>query len=349
MMFPENVIPEGSVRLFDVAQIAVAVLDAQGVVIGWTESAQRLLGYRDKEILDTPALALLDQPEDRATAVDTAKECRAQDGWEGAMAVRHRDGRRLTLAVRVFAVHDPAGSTQWTILAREEQRTPGSELSRMMMEPLLAYAPVGVVVLDTDLRFVWVNDVLTYGGALPRERRLGRRPTEVLPIEHGERLERELRKVLETGVPVLNYEYIAPSPVEPSRQGAWWTSMFRLEDSTGRVLGLWAMAVDNTERWRARERLALLTKASAHIGSTLDVVRTAEELAEVSVPRFADVVAVDLLDTVLHGEEPPPRPGDGSPGLRRTAQESINPGCPEMTERTGRRSALSPPRRRPDV
>ncbi|MFF9410683.1 SpoIIE family protein phosphatase [Streptomyces anandii] len=54
----------------------------------------------------------------------------------------------------------------------------------------------------------------------------------------------------------------------------------------------------------ARERLTLLYEAGVRIGSTLDVRRTAEELAEVAVPRMADVVTVELLDAVLHGEEP---------------------------------------------
>ncbi|PAZ09536.1 protein phosphatase [Streptomyces sp. SA15] len=54
----------------------------------------------------------------------------------------------------------------------------------------------------------------------------------------------------------------------------------------------------------ARRRLELLHEASVHIGTTLDVTRTAEELAEVTVPWFADFTAVDLPDAVLHGEEP---------------------------------------------
>ncbi|MBC3840809.1 SpoIIE family protein phosphatase [Streptacidiphilus sp. 4-A2] len=54
----------------------------------------------------------------------------------------------------------------------------------------------------------------------------------------------------------------------------------------------------------AREQLALLNEASIHIGTTLDLQRTAEELVETVLPRFADFVAVDLLDPVLRGEEP---------------------------------------------
>ncbi|WP_308286603.1 SpoIIE family protein phosphatase [Streptomyces griseorubiginosus] len=51
-------------------------------------------------------------------------------------------------------------------------------------------------------------------------------------------------------------------------------------------------------------QLKLLYEAGMRIGTTLDVERTAQELADVAVPRFADVVAVDLLDSVVRGSEP---------------------------------------------
>ncbi|MFJ8693299.1 ATP-binding SpoIIE family protein phosphatase, partial [Streptomyces roseolilacinus] len=70
----------------------------------------------------------------------------------------------------------------------------------------------------------------------------------------------------------------------------------------------------------ARKRLNLLYDAGVGIGTTLDVVRTAEELAEVAVPRFADFVTVDLADPVLRGEEPT---GTGS-DMRRTASRGIS-------------------------
>lgn len=68
---------------------------------------------------------------------------------------------------------------------------------------------------------------------------------------------------------------------------------------------------DTTElRWLsgraevARERLRLLYDAGVRIGSTLNVERTAEELAQVAVPRFSDIATVELEDSVLKGEEP---------------------------------------------
>ncbi|MEU9419056.1 SpoIIE family protein phosphatase [Streptomyces sp. NPDC048272] len=55
---------------------------------------------------------------------------------------------------------------------------------------------------------------------------------------------------------------------------------------------------------RAAERLALLNAAAAEIGSSLDMVRDAEQLVGVLVPAFADLAAVDLTEPVLIGEEP---------------------------------------------
>ncbi|OPF82512.1 histidine kinase [Streptomyces antioxidans] len=66
----------------------------------------------------------------------------------------------------------------------------------------------------------------------------------------------------------------------------------------------------------ARNRLKLLYDAGVSIGTTLDVVRTAQELAQYAVARFADYVSVDLADSVLRGEEPP----DGVSGT--SAQEA---------------------------
>ncbi|TVL91384.1 SpoIIE family protein phosphatase/ATP-binding protein [Streptomyces sp. SAJ15] len=70
----------------------------------------------------------------------------------------------------------------------------------------------------------------------------------------------------------------------------------------------------------ARDRLRLLYDASVEIGTTLDVARTAEELAQATVPKLADFTTVDLVDAVLQGEEPPL---DDIPELRRTAISGI--------------------------
>ncbi|MCF3130220.1 SpoIIE family protein phosphatase [Streptomyces olivochromogenes] len=74
-----------------------------------------------------------------------------------------------------------------------------------------------------------------------------------------------------------------------------------------------------------QDRLKLLYDAGIRIGTTLDVTRTAEELTEFAVPRFADYVTVDLADAVLRGEEPNPL---CAAELRRVALQGIRQGVP---------------------
>ncbi|MFJ3338091.1 SpoIIE family protein phosphatase [Streptomyces sp. NPDC086766] len=74
----------------------------------------------------------------------------------------------------------------------------------------------------------------------------------------------------------------------------------------------------------ARERLTLLYEAGVRIGTTLDVRRTAQELADVAVPRMADFVTVELLDSVLRGEEPT----GAVRRMRRTALRGSRTGHP---------------------
>ncbi|MFG2819102.1 SpoIIE family protein phosphatase [Kitasatospora sp. NPDC048365] len=100
----------------------------------------------------------------------------------------------------------------------------------------------------------------------------------------------------------------------------------RPTDRHGGAMGTVATIRDSTELLAlagkaemAGNRLALLYEAGIGVGTSLDVVRTAEELARIAVPGFADFVTVDLADPVLHGDEPT---GAGL-NLRRVAVNGI--------------------------
>ncbi|WSQ07167.1 SpoIIE family protein phosphatase [Streptomyces sp. NBC_01231] len=104
----------------------------------------------------------------------------------------------------------------------------------------------------------------------------------------------------------------------------------RTTDSQGGPPGTVATLRDSTElralsgrAEAARERLNMLYDAGVAIGTSLDVTRTAEELAELAVPRFADYATVDLFDTVLSGGQP-----DTGRRLHRTAMSGIRKDAP---------------------
>ncbi|MEU1404857.1 SpoIIE family protein phosphatase [Streptomyces sp. NPDC005728] len=84
---------------------------------------------------------------------------------------------------------------------------------------------------------------------------------------------------------------------------------------------------------RLQRRLMVTNEASRRIGTTLDTARTAQELADVGTDDFADLVTVDLLDSVLREEGT--YPPASAPVLRRIAQRSVLDGCPDRLVATG--------------
>ncbi|MFG3344089.1 SpoIIE family protein phosphatase [Streptomyces sp. NPDC048018] len=77
------------------------------------------------------------------------------------------------------------------------------------------------------------------------------------------------------------------------------------------------------DRLTTRGRLAWLNSAASRIGTTLDLERTAQELAEFTVPGFADGAAVDILESVLRGDEGARWTGTGLPRMRATALSAV--------------------------
>ncbi|MFE2426753.1 SpoIIE family protein phosphatase [Streptomyces sp. NPDC059373] len=327
---------------FDTGDVSTAVLDATGTVIGWTRTAERLLGYRAADVLHRSAADLLAAPEDASRAAAVVEHCRTEESWAGFAGLRHRDGRRVQVGLRVSRVQTAQGGGegpgQWLVSAVDMSEAPSLAVSGPIMESMLAGAPIGMAIVDPELRYVWINDALVNRGGLPREQRIGRDMKESLPGLNTDAIEERMREVLRTGSPVIDYEYRGWTLAEPYREHAYSTSYFRLADTAGTVLGVCYMVMDVTDRRRARERLALLNEAGAVVGSTLDIVRTAQELADFAVPRLCDFITVDLLDPVLHGDEPGSGPGIAAAtgaSLRRTAMRSLREGTPESAVALG--------------
>ncbi|GLX53132.1 hypothetical protein Shyhy01_60820 [Streptomyces hygroscopicus subsp. hygroscopicus] len=339
--------PVGAADLFDASTDAAAVISQDGAVFGWTRGAEALLGYSAPEMVGTRAGRLLAMPEDPGRISGVAERCRAGSGWSGTIPVRHRDGHRFDVRLRISASFRMGGRECFLVSAREQHQQ--WTMAQSVLDGFLTRSPVGMAVLDRDLRYVWLNDTLERLSGVPRQERLGRRLSELLPGLQGEALEKLMRKVLATGVPVTDYEYSGWVWADPHRRHAYSSSFFPLLDADDTVTGICYMVVDVTERWAARRILSMVNEAGTRVGTTLDVLRTAEELADFAVPRFADFVAVDLLESVLSREDhgtwlSDAGPEPARPAMRRAALRSVREGCPEALFRVGDRIGFrSPP------
>jgi len=207
------------------------------------------------------------------------------------------------------------------------------ELSRRELDALFDQSPVAMVFIDVELRIRRVNAAFRQLTGLSQEAMIGRRPAEIPAAERlvdTDIVERMLKgQVIKEGVPVVNMPLERDRPGE--RRVFSWTA-YRVTDS-GRVIGAVGTLIDitgsaqaATALRQANSRLDLLQRAGSEIGTTLDVHRTAAELATLAVPELADRVAVDLLDPVLLGEDPTSPRADELRFRRLALLDSSTPG-----------------------
>ncbi|MFF1399412.1 PAS domain-containing protein [Streptomyces sp. NPDC058287] len=160
-------------------------------------------------------------------------------------------------------------------------------LGDAVLRALFTKSPVGLFVFDTGLRIVHMNVAARNVRAFPVEEFLGFTLAEALQgISRGraEAVEALAREVLESGTPRRDVQVTARSRHAPYREFVLSTSWLQLSNERGQVLGVAASITDVTERHKAQARLVLLEGASARIGTTLDVFRTAQDLAPLCQP-----------------------------------------------------------------
>lgn len=317
--------------LLDVLNVAAVVLDAQGHIVFWSPQAAELFGYTAQEALGRFAGKLLVNEQDLATVIELFTEVMEGSGsWSGVFPVVRKDGTALLVEFRNMRLTDQQGAKYALGIASDRNVVRRVERNLALSARLVSQSPIGLAVLDTDLRYVTVNPALEQINGLSAEEHVGRHFREAKPFQDMDAVESAMRSVLETGTPLLDQFATGRAPA--GEEKAWSVSYYRLEDSTGRVLGVVNSVVDVTERHRtatetarARRRLAIVADASVRIGTTLDLGQTARELAEVSVPELADVAAVDVLDSVLDSRRTPMGRSGGSALFRALAVAAGHP------------------------
>ncbi len=299
---PVTALSESPEDPFAARNAASLVLDDHGTVVAWSAAAGRLLGYDGEDIIGRSAVDVLIAPADRPMVLRIAEDCLRTGGWFGILPVRHRGGHPVGLGLRVRTVTRRQDVREWLLVCAPADAVIEWQRDRAILDGLFRRSPIGLVVHSPDLRVLRVNRAIERVTHMSDAEHRGLRSGEALVGEDWQAAEDRVRRVLETGKPQIHTEQSARLRGAPGRELVVSVSSFGLEDPAGRVLGVAETIEDITDRYRAQRRLALLNEASERIGTTLDVARTARELADVAVPDLADCAAVDLLEPVAPGE-----------------------------------------------
>lgn len=159
--------------------------------------------------------------------------------------------------------------------AKQQEDTTAQALRQTHFDAFFAGANVGMMILDHQLRYVQINEVMAQINCVCVADHMGRSVREVLP-ELAPTLEPILQGILDTGQPMLDLELVGETPKEPGILRYWQASYYPLLDENGKVFGLGGIVIEVSDaygelrlRKRAEQKQARLT---AILEATSDLV-----------------------------------------------------------------------------
>ena len=135
---------------------------------------------------------------------------------------------------------------------RQSEETARQRLAEL--EAIYDTAPIGLCILDRDLRWVRINERLAEINGFPTAAHLGRTVRELLP-DLAPAAEPIFHRILESNQPVLNVELQGQTPAQPGVDRTWLEHWFPLHDHNGAVIGINVVAEEITERKRQEREL----------------------------------------------------------------------------------------------
>jgi PAS domain S-box-containing protein len=168
--------------------------------------------------------------------------------------------------------------------------------SLAVLDALFASAPLGLAYLDTDLRFVRLNEALAAMNARPLEGHLGHSVRELFP-RVADSIEGMLREVMDSGTPLVNVELSGYTPDAPTWLRHWLSSLYPVRAADGTMLGVGVAVTEITDRKRAEQSISMLADASRLFAeASLDADTTLATIAQHLGDTLGDACVIRLLD-----------------------------------------------------
>ncbi|MDQ1445017.1 MAG: hypothetical protein QOI20_1481 [Acidimicrobiaceae bacterium] len=273
----------GLVARFEGLGLPACRLDGAGVVQEWGDGLTDVLGWTAHEVVGKEPVAFGVAATEAGPALKVIQQVADGRRWHGRFPVSKKDGSRLSawwLAIPLAAPADRWQGAVFVMLGtdddegRDDDGGNGAspefeeaEQANLLLDAVLTNAPVALAILDRDLRYVRANRALAEVNGISAEEHVGRRITEVVKGMPEEALA-DMRKVFETGQPVVGRRVLAETTAQPGVAREWQVGYYPIA-LRGEVRWVGAVVLEETER-----RLLLEAEQSAR----RQAERTAEQL-----------------------------------------------------------------------
>jgi PAS domain S-box-containing protein len=266
--------------------VAIAALDADGLVRIWNPAAERLFGWSEAETLGRPLPTV--PPEDRDSHRDiSARSMRGDTASNVQLRRKRKDGSWIDIQLSTAPIFDAnhqtvahlgvmiditkrqraeeklkhyAADLEAARVVQEkdteelallvEELAQGHDLLRSLMDNLPDY----IYFKDRASHFTRLNKALAKAfGLTDPTHAIGKSDFDYFTNEHAQQAFADEQGIIKTGQPILGKE---EKETWPDGHVSWVsTTKMPLRDAHGRITGLVGISRDITERMRAEEQL----------------------------------------------------------------------------------------------
>jgi PAS domain S-box-containing protein len=156
----------------------------------------------------------------------------------------------VALFVALGAVVSLMGETLLVTRQRYAEAAAARERTLAKLDSLFDSASVGLVLLDSELRFTRVNRLVAEATGVTEAAHVGRHIQEILPGMPDDMI-RRYQHVLDTGESMAPREVVLTVPGQPGLPRHWLLSASPIRSRQGTILGVGIVRVDVTESRRA--------------------------------------------------------------------------------------------------
>ncbi|MCG6919013.1 MAG: PAS domain-containing protein [Deltaproteobacteria bacterium] len=245
------------------------------------------------------------------------------------------------IAARAFPIRNERGGEVYRIAGFAEDITERVKVEKELEESqqllrekfaeldhLYRTAPVGLCFMDTQLRFLRVNQKLAAINGKPVSEHIGRTLNDIIPGLTS-KIEPVYRQVIESGEPILNFEVHGVTPGEPEMPRHWLMSYYPLKSEEGSVQGVSTVVQDITELKEAEAELKWELKINAALSALYKPL-----ISPYSSIKDIAIIILDLAKRMTDSEHGyvssiDPRTGDN---LGHTLTEMMGDQCKVSSE-----------------
>ena len=245
--------------LYENAPDMYASVDAAtGTILQCNQTFVQTSGYAREEILGRLIFEMYhpDSLEDAKAAFQSFATTGELHDKE--LQLRRKDGSKLDVSLNESAIRNEAGKILFSrsilhdITALKQAE---ATIKNQLVEIASYYdnAPIGLAVLDSDLRFLKTNRKFAEINGLPVGKYFGKTIKEIVP-DREEQARNIVSKIIETGKPITDIELSGETALQPGIKRTWLESWFPLRVNDDKIISFITVIVqDITERKRTEE------------------------------------------------------------------------------------------------